>query len=101
MGNNSKQDQGETTRMNDYEKIKMLRVQENQERLRELGIKKIANSLTSLVDSQKTKKTRKKSAAICETNDRSSHDHNGEIGEDYREEVTASVDAPKKVTRFE
>ena len=59
MGNNSKQDQGETTRMTDYERVKMLRVQENQERLRELGIKKIANSLTSLVDSQKTKKKEK------------------------------------------
>ena len=101
MGNNSKQDQGETTRMTDYERTKMLRVQENQERLRELGIKKIANSLTSLVDSQKTKKTRKKSIAISETNARYFHDHNGETGEDYREEVAASVEAPKKVTRFE
>ena len=73
MGNKSKQDQGETTRMTDYEKSKLLRVQENQERLRELGIKKIANS----------------------------HDHNGETGEDYPQEVFASVGTPKKVTRFE
>ena len=79
----------------------MLRVPENQERLRELGIKKIAKSLTSLVDSQKTKKTRKKSAAISETNTRYSHDHNGETGEDYPQEVSESVGAPKKVTRFE
>ena len=100
MENKSKQDQGATTRMPDYERSKMLRVQENQERLRELGIKSIASSLTGLVDSQKTKKTRKKSAAISETDARYSHDLNGENGEDYPEEVAASVGAPKKVTRF-
>ncbi|PWA57151.1 transposase, Ptta/En/Spm [Artemisia annua] len=96
MGSKIKQDQGETTRMTDYERSKMLRVPENQERLRELGIKKIANSLTSLVDSQKTKKTKKKSATISETNAMSSHDHNGETGKDYPQEVSASVGAPKK-----
>ncbi|KAD3066893.1 hypothetical protein E3N88_34773 [Mikania micrantha] len=42
--------------MNDYEKIRLLRVQENQERLRELGVKSMAKSLTSLVESNKRKK---------------------------------------------
>nr|GEV82066.1 hypothetical protein [Tanacetum cinerariifolium] len=58
-GEKSNQDQSAPTHMTDYERSKLLRVLENQERLRQLGIKKIAKSLTSLVDSRKTKKTKK------------------------------------------
>ncbi|GJS26008.1 hypothetical protein Tco_0486628 [Tanacetum coccineum] len=48
---------------NDYELSKMLRVQENQERLRQLGVKNIAKSFTSLVEGDKTKKRKKKTVA--------------------------------------
>lgn len=37
----------------------MLRVQENKGKLREFGVKNIAKSLTSLVESQKSKKRKK------------------------------------------
>ncbi|KAL8255312.1 hypothetical protein R6Q59_033533 [Mikania micrantha] len=53
LGNKKNQDHNQ---MNDYEKIRLLRVQENQERLKDLGVNRIANSLTSLVESKKTKK---------------------------------------------
>lgn len=53
MGNQSKLDQGTQKQMNDYEKAKLLRVKENQERLRELGVTNIAKSLTSLVQTTK------------------------------------------------
>ncbi|GKA20105.1 transposase, Ptta/En/Spm, partial [Tanacetum coccineum] len=49
--------------MNDYERSKMLRVQENQERLRQLGVKNIAKSFTSLVEGDKIKKRKKKTVA--------------------------------------
>nr|KAJ0218117.1 hypothetical protein LSAT_V11C300149130 [Lactuca sativa] len=42
--------------MNDYAKNRLLRVQENQARLKDVGFKSIAYSLTSLVESQKSKK---------------------------------------------
>lgn len=45
----------------------------------------------------KIKPDQGETTAINETN----HDHNGETGEDYPQEVSASVGAPKKVTRFE
>ena len=60
MGNKGKQDQSAQRHMNDYERNKMIRVQENQERLWELGVINIAKSLTSLVESQKTKKKKGK-----------------------------------------
>lgn len=60
MGKKSKQDQQVQTHMNDYERSKMLRVQENKKKLLELGVKNIAKSLTSLVESKKTKKKNKK-----------------------------------------
>ncbi|KAL8205046.1 hypothetical protein R6Q57_010669 [Mikania cordata] len=42
--------------MNDYEKNRLMRVQENHKRLKDLGVKRIANSLTSLGESKKIKK---------------------------------------------
>ena len=63
MGNHSKQAQGTHQQMNDYEKVKLLRVKENQERLRELGVTNIANSLTSLVQSKKTTKSKDKTSS--------------------------------------
>ncbi|KAL8264362.1 hypothetical protein R6Q59_022492 [Mikania micrantha] len=56
MANKSKQNQTVQRQVNDYEKIRLLRIEENQKKLRDLGVKSIANSLTSLVESQKIKK---------------------------------------------
>ncbi|PWA92171.1 transposase, Ptta/En/Spm [Artemisia annua] len=45
-GNKRMQEHGTHNNMNDYERSKRLRVQENQERLRQLGVKNIAKSFT-------------------------------------------------------
>ncbi|KAI7728955.1 hypothetical protein M8C21_026434, partial [Ambrosia artemisiifolia] len=54
--------QGQSLRRhtNDYEKSRMLRIQENQKKLQALGVKNIDKSLTSLTESDKTKKNKKK-----------------------------------------
>lgn len=59
-GNKRMQEHGTHNNMNDYERSKRLRVQENQERLRQLGVKNIAKSFTSLVEGDKTNKRKKK-----------------------------------------
>ncbi|KAI3752843.1 hypothetical protein L2E82_24881 [Cichorium intybus] len=82
--------------MNDYEKNRLLRVQVNQARLRDLGVKSIAKSLTSLVESQKTKK---KKAKLTYTSARDVDyipDLDDESDGDYRE-VATSVEVSKKV----
>ncbi|KAL6523535.1 hypothetical protein OROGR_017138 [Orobanche gracilis] len=56
MGKQDKQDQSAQRQMNAYEKNRLLRIKENQARLEDLGVKSIAKSLTSLVESQQTKK---------------------------------------------
>ncbi|KAD2804052.1 hypothetical protein E3N88_37429 [Mikania micrantha] len=56
MAHRSKQNQTVQRQVNDYEKIRLLRIEENQKKLRDLGVKSIANYLTSLVESQKIKK---------------------------------------------
>lgn len=94
MRNKTKQHEKGNT-MNEYERIKLLRVQENQQRLQELGIKSIANSLTSLAESQKRKKQKKQ--ALASDKDREyvpEFDINSE--EDNEEEVSAHVVVPKK-----
>ncbi|KAL4575690.1 hypothetical protein LXL04_011774 [Taraxacum kok-saghyz] len=60
MGKQDKQYKGAQREMNDYEKNRLSRIQENQARLRDLGVKSIANSLTSLVESQNPKKKKVK-----------------------------------------
>ena len=49
-----------TRNTNDYEMSRMTRIQENQERLKALGVQNIAKSLTSLVQSDNPKKKKKK-----------------------------------------
>ncbi|KAL8233725.1 hypothetical protein R6Q59_019825 [Mikania micrantha] len=63
MANKSIQNQSVHTQVNDYEKRRLLRLQENQKKLRELGVKNIANSLTSLVENQKLKKKMRKTSS--------------------------------------
>lgn len=67
MGNKSKQGQYAQRHVNDYERSRMLRVQDSQGKLREFGVKNIAESLRSLVDSQTSKKRKVK---LMVTNER-------------------------------
>ena len=60
MENNRMQRQVTTRNTNDYEMSRRTRIQENQQRLKALGVKSIAKSLTSLVQSDNTKKKKKK-----------------------------------------
>ncbi|GKB05449.1 hypothetical protein Tco_0833644 [Tanacetum coccineum] len=73
----------------------MMRVQENQDIFRELGVKNISKSLTSLAVAENTKKRRKKDR---DTNDKGvEYNPNDfdESGENYQE-VATHVSAPKK-----
>ncbi|GKD45595.1 hypothetical protein Tco_1270240 [Tanacetum coccineum] len=82
--------------MTDYERNKLLWVQENQERLRELGVKNITKSLTSLAVAENTKKRQKKDKV---TNDKDV-EYNPEDSVDNEEnyqEVATHVTAPKKL----
>lgn len=67
MGNKSKQGQYAQRHVNDYERSRMLRVQDSQGKLQEFGVKNIAESLRSLVDSQTSKKRKVK---LMVTNER-------------------------------
>ncbi|PWA36441.1 hypothetical protein CTI12_AA597970 [Artemisia annua] len=60
MENKRMQRQVSTRNTNDYEMSRRSRIQENQQRLQALGVKNLAKSLTSLVESDKTKKKKKK-----------------------------------------
>ncbi|CAH1428093.1 unnamed protein product [Lactuca virosa] len=98
MGKQNKQDQSAQKEMNDYEKIRHLRIQENQARLKDLGVKSIANSLTSLVESQKPKK---KQVKPMSTSARDS-DYIPDLGDDNDgdyHEVARSVEVSKKQHR--
>lgn len=98
MGNKSKKDQSAQRQMNDYERSRMLRVQENKQKLLELGVKNITKSLTSLVESQNTKKKKNKKKFV--TNEKVV-EYNSDLGDDneenYEEEVARSIGVPKKV----
>ncbi|KAF5813509.1 hypothetical protein HanXRQr2_Chr03g0099301 [Helianthus annuus] len=61
MEDKSMQGQSSKRRMNAYERSRMSRIQENQKKLQALGVKNIAKSLTSLAESDKTKKKKNKS----------------------------------------
>ncbi|KAL8208997.1 hypothetical protein R6Q57_008409 [Mikania cordata] len=52
----NKKDQTVQKPVNDYEKRRLLTVAQNKNKLRDLGVKNIANSLNSLVESKKIKK---------------------------------------------
>ncbi|GJX04754.1 hypothetical protein Tco_0190670 [Tanacetum coccineum] len=73
----------------------MLRVQENQDRFRELGVKNIAKSLTSLAVAENTKKRRKKDR---DTNDKDVEYNPNDFdeSEENYQEVATHVSAPKK-----
>ncbi|PWA67428.1 transposase, Ptta/En/Spm [Artemisia annua] len=76
----------------------MLRVQENQQRLRELGVKNIADSLTSLAVAENTKK-RKKKAKVTNYKDIEYNPEESSDTEENYQEVATHVTAPKKIHR--
>lgn len=86
--------------MNDYEKSRMLRVQENQARLREMGFKNIVRSLTSLAESKKEKKKKKKQV-VSNARDADYIPDFGDVDgdENYEEKFTNSVKVRKKQHR--
>ncbi|XP_056698029.1 uncharacterized protein [Spinacia oleracea] len=51
---------------NEYEQQRLMRIQSNKCKMQSLGIKRITASLTSLVDSEKVKKKRKKNQNVIE-----------------------------------
>ncbi|KAI3739938.1 hypothetical protein L2E82_30352 [Cichorium intybus] len=95
MGKQNNQYQGSQRQMNDYEKNRLLRVQENQARLRDLGVKSIANSLTTLVESRKTNKKKVKQTYIGARDVNYIPDLDDDSDGEYRE-VATSVEVWKK-----
>ncbi|KAL2938599.1 hypothetical protein RDABS01_022048, partial [Bienertia sinuspersici] len=58
MGKSGKRKEQSEKPVNEYEKMRMLRIQENKLRLQELGVKEISKSLRSLCGSQEKKKAK-------------------------------------------
>lgn len=67
MGDNSQQRQRSLRKSNDYENVRKATIQENQRRLKELGVADIANSLKRSEEIDKTKRRKRKQ---LETNDK-------------------------------
>ncbi|KAD4982497.1 hypothetical protein E3N88_19168 [Mikania micrantha] len=84
--------------MNNYEKARLLRVQENKERLRELGVKSVAKSLTSLVESKKKKKKKVNPTYFNMRDDNFSHEMSDDSDKD-NPEVATHVQIAKKQHR--
>ena len=100
MGNKGMHNQGAQKIITDYERSKMLRVQENQQRLRELGVKNISMSLTSLAVAENTKKRKKKAKVTNDKDVEYNPEESSDTEENYQE-VATHVTAPKKVTKLE
>ncbi|PWA87607.1 transposase, Ptta/En/Spm [Artemisia annua] len=109
MENKRMQRQVSTRNTNDYEMARRSRIQENQQRLQALGVKNIARSLTSLVQSDKTKKTKKKPTDTSEKDAdyMSDSDFHLNAEEDNPEEAATQTNkkhrkyiAPMSMTRY-
>ncbi|KAL6584466.1 hypothetical protein OROMI_003755 [Orobanche minor] len=98
MGKQNKQDQSAQREMNDYEKNRILRIQENQAKLRDLGVRSIGNSLSSLVESQKTKKKKVK-PMYTSARDSDYIPDLGDDGDGDYQEVATGVKVSKKQHR--
>ncbi|PWA36533.1 transposase, Ptta/En/Spm [Artemisia annua] len=95
MGNKGMHNQGAQKIITDYERSKMLRVQENQQTLRELGVKNIAKSLTSLAVAENTKKRKKKAKVTNDKDVEYNPEESSDTEENYQE-ISTHVTAPKK-----
>lgn len=85
------QSQSSTKIMNDYEKSRRMRVQENKTKLEALGVKHLANSLTSLVESDTTKRRKKKTIATVEKNVEHMHCSDFDNDLNYEEPATTTI----------
>ncbi|KAG6499767.1 hypothetical protein ZIOFF_039559 [Zingiber officinale] len=77
MGNQRQKDDLEKNSMTAYERVRMLRVQENQAKMRELGLKDIGNTMPSLVTSTKLKNKKQKSLGTSNYDAEQFLDENG------------------------
>ncbi|PWA42744.1 hypothetical protein CTI12_AA543650 [Artemisia annua] len=109
MENKRMQRQVSTRNTNDYEMSRRSRIQENQQRLQALGVKNLAKSLTSLVESDKTKKKKKKPTDTSEKDAdyMSGSDFHLNAEEDNPEEAATQTNkkhrkyiAPMSMTRY-
>ncbi|KAL4574316.1 hypothetical protein LXL04_021145 [Taraxacum kok-saghyz] len=99
MGKQDKQNKSAQREMNDYEKNRLSRIQENQARLRDLGVKSIASSLTSLVESKNPKKKKVKTK-YTGTSARDS-DYNSSLGDDGdRDYQEVATNAEKHIPQY-
>ncbi|KAI3785563.1 hypothetical protein L1987_44683 [Smallanthus sonchifolius] len=85
--------------MNDYEKSPLLRVQDNKKKIQDLGLKRIADSLTSLVDSQKKKKKKVQPTYINDARDELYIPDNDNDSEEDNQEVDTNIIISKKQNR--
>ncbi|KAK9061396.1 hypothetical protein SSX86_018577 [Deinandra increscens subsp. villosa] len=99
MEDKSKQDQSSSRHLNNYEKSRRLRIQENQKKLQALGVTNIAKSVTSLVESCKAKKRKKKPMVTNEKDVEYMPDFDNEGEQDYEEEDATRVRVSKKQPR--
>ncbi|KAK9075540.1 hypothetical protein SSX86_003865 [Deinandra increscens subsp. villosa] len=97
MGNKGKEGQSSQRQLNDYETSRMLRIQENQGKLQQFGLKNIAKSLTSLVESQSLKKRKGKPKVTDEKDEEYIPDFGTDNEENCEEETSKSVKVHKKV----
>ncbi|MFS7903625.1 hypothetical protein Hanom_Chr01g00026241 [Helianthus anomalus] len=91
MANKSRQNQSAQRQITDYEREKLLRVEENNKKLEAMGLKRIANSL---VDSQMKKK--KVKPPYNNVRDVDYIPDNGDDSEEDHQEVNKSVKVSKK-----
>ncbi|KAK1432147.1 hypothetical protein QVD17_09039 [Tagetes erecta] len=96
MENRSRKNQSKQIQVNDYERNRLLRVQENKKRMHDLGLKKISNSLTSLVETQKLKKKKVKPTFNNARDVDYVLDNDEESEEDYIEVDTSAQVSKKK-----
>lgn len=82
---------------NEYEIQRLRTIEENKTRMKTLGIKRIAASLTSLVDSSKVKKSKQQCNASLEKDSDYVPDENEEV--EYEKE-THNVTSNKKVLTY-
>lgn len=96
MGNKGKENESVQGKENKYLKARQLRIQENKKKMQNLGLKNISNSLTSLVESQKTK-NKKVKPTYHNVRDADYISGNGDDIEEEYQEVETNVEVSKKV----
>lgn len=99
-GNKKMQRQVTTRNTNDYEMSRRTRIQENQQRLQALGVKNIARSLTSLVESDNTKKKKPTDTGEKDADYMSGSDFHLNAEEDNPEEAATQTNKKGTNNKF-